>query len=115
MSSFAYDAPFTPSRPRKKRKNRAGKQPADHPAALERTRQELLTGDWSQASQGQSCARPLAIASAFPDLPTEGKQGRTHLKECEEDEQVCEVTYCVMTFYLRVSGFVCARADRIRH
>ena len=69
MSSFAYEAPFTPTRPRKKRKSRPGKQPVDHSAVLERTRQELRAGDWARVSQGLSCAGPVVISSAFPDLP----------------------------------------------
>ncbi|KAI0818878.1 SRR1-domain-containing protein [Irpex lacteus] len=40
---FEYEPPFTPSRPRKKRKNKNTQERRNLPEALERTRQELLS------------------------------------------------------------------------
>ncbi len=62
MSSFGYDTPFIPSRPRKKRKNRPGKaEQVNHGTALERTRQELLHGDWIH-----KCTRRSSAISTQP-------------------------------------------------
>ena len=60
--SFEYDTPFTPSRPRKKRKNKATQERRNLPEALERTRQEILVGDWVH-----ECTSPLVVI--FPKSP----------------------------------------------
>ena len=63
MLSFSYEAPFTPARPRKKRKNRAGpstEQP-NHLVALERTRDELRADEWALECHGESPVCPYRI------------------------------------------------------
>lgn len=46
MSNFEYDAPFTPSRPRKKRNNRIPQGRPDQTVVLARTIEELVSGGW---------------------------------------------------------------------
>ncbi len=55
-AAFDYNTPFTPSRSKKKRKNKTSVTPQ---VALDRTRQELLKGDWVQQCQRRSPALPL--------------------------------------------------------
>lgn len=47
-TSFDYNTPFTPSRSKKKRRNRTGVAPVTPQVALDRTRQELSLGEWMQ-------------------------------------------------------------------
>ncbi|KAI0685476.1 SRR1-domain-containing protein [Cytidiella melzeri] len=44
---FEYDTPFTPTRPRKKRKNKNTPDRPNPQEVLERTKQELLAGEWA--------------------------------------------------------------------
>ena len=53
---FEYEPPFTPTRPRKKRKNKNTQERRNLPEALERTRQELLVGGWVH-----DCTSPLVV------------------------------------------------------
>ncbi|KAI0340597.1 SRR1-domain-containing protein [Trametopsis cervina] len=56
-SDFEYEAPFTPARPRKKRKNKTAQEHPNPQMVLERTREELHTGDWAR-----DCAKLLRDA-----------------------------------------------------
>ena len=46
MASFEYEAPFVPSRPRKKRKNRMPQERPDPAVVLANTMQELVSCGW---------------------------------------------------------------------
>ncbi|KAH9951398.1 hypothetical protein B0H21DRAFT_280471 [Amylocystis lapponica] len=48
--SFSYADPFTPSRTRKKRKNRISREPVSPHLLLVRTRRDLSTNDWLHKS-----------------------------------------------------------------
>ena len=67
MSVFEYEAPFTPVRPRKKRKNRVPEERPDQAVVLARTIEELSSGGWIS-----QCTRkpPSNHLSLWPILPT---------------------------------------------
>ena len=46
MSAFEYEAPFTPTRSRKKRKNKIPQERPDPAVVLTRTIEELTSGNW---------------------------------------------------------------------
>ena len=59
MASFEYEAPFTPARPRKKRKNRMPQECPDQAVVLARTVEELVSGGWiSQCTRKPRCLLP---------------------------------------------------------
>ena len=65
MSTFEYEAPFTPARPRKKRKNRIPQERPDPAVLLTNTVQELVSTGWvsncTRKSLVSSSGHPLSV------------------------------------------------------
>ncbi|KIP04752.1 hypothetical protein PHLGIDRAFT_120409 [Phlebiopsis gigantea 11061_1 CR5-6] len=86
MSVFEYEAPFTPVRPRKKRKNRVPEERPDQAVVLARTIEELASGGWiSQCTQLLREAMQTLAAQAPPILclglgsPSSSRDARAQL------------------------------------
>lgn len=86
MSTFEYEAPFTPSRPKKKRKNRMPQERPDPAVALSSTIEELASGGWVKectqllrdALQVLAMQQPRVLCLGLGS-PTSSRDARTQL------------------------------------
>lgn len=68
VPTFEYEAPFTPTRPKKKRKNRIPQERPDSAIALSSTVQELASGGWVYECMRTShrISESLTLGLTFP-------------------------------------------------
>ncbi|KAJ3492081.1 hypothetical protein NLI96_g241 [Meripilus lineatus] len=72
IASFDYNTPFTPSRSKKKRKNKPGLVPVTPQVALDRARQELTLGEWMEDCKSRSPAFRLCRGILTTELRLSG-------------------------------------------